>query len=95
MNPPVNHYRRRSVESILLGGALAALLLSGCTISSADPTTEGRQSSKMPTDSEQITTVIRSHLDTLSTTRLRCNENCRRVGASRGRYRADGRRVLN
>lgn len=95
MNPPINHDRRRSVESILLGGALAALLLSGCTISSADPATEGRQSSKMPTDSEQITTVTRSHLDTLSTTRLRCNENCRRVGASRGRYRAGGRRVLN
>ena len=67
MNPPINHYRRRSVKSILLGGVVAALLLSGCTISSADPTTEGRQSSKMPTDSEQITTVIRSHLDALRT----------------------------
>ena len=67
MNPPTIHYRRRSVKSILLGGVVSALLLSGCTISSADPTTEGRQSSKMPTDSEQITTVIRSHLDALRT----------------------------
>ncbi|WCT06095.1 hypothetical protein [Rhodococcus qingshengii] len=66
MNTPTATYRGRSTGAVLLVvGAVSALLLSGCSNSTADPDTEDRLSLKMATDSEQITAVIESHLAAL------------------------------
>jgi len=66
VNPPINHYRRRSVKSILFGGVVAALLLSDAR--SVQQAHYRRQAVVEDAhDSEQITTVIRSHLDALRT----------------------------
>lgn len=63
MYSPAHVRRRRATGSVLVGGSVAALLLSGCTLSSSDTADGGRQSSKMSSGAEQITAVIESHLE--------------------------------